>query len=138
MMIDATLELLINNRIQFFSVTSSVFLFAFVLRLVKRKKLREEYSLLWLGFGLVFISLAIYRPLLELVAKALGIIYAPAALLLILVTSIFFILIQFSVVISKLAEGNKNLIQEVGLLKAELIKLHKNIQDKENNEKPHV
>lgn len=137
-MIDATLELLINNRIQFFSVTSSVFLFAFVLRLVKRKKLREEYSLLWLGFGLVFISLAIYRPLLELVAKALGIIYAPAALLLILVTSIFFILIQFSVVISKLAEGNKNLIQEVGLLKAELIKLHKNIQDKENNEKPHV
>ncbi len=124
-MIDAILELLINNRIQFFSVTSSLFLFAFVLRLVKRKKLKEEYSLLWLGFGFVFISLAIYKPLLELVAKALGIIYAPAALLLILVTSIFFILIQFSIVISKLAEGNKNLIQEVGLLKAEVIKPHK-------------
>lgn len=137
-MLDTILELLISNRIQFFSVTSSLFLFAFVLRLVKRKKLKEEYSLLWLGFGLVFILLAFYKPLLELVAKALGIIYAPAALLLILVTSIFFILIQFSVVISKLAEGNKNLIQEVGILKAELKKLQQTIKDKENNEKPDV
>lgn len=137
-MLDTVLELLISNRIQFFSVTSSLFLFAFVFRLVKRKKLKEEYSLLWLGFGLVFILLAFYKPLLELVAKALGIIYAPAALLLILVTSIFFILIQFSVVISKLAEGNKNLIQEVGILKAELKKLQQTIKDKENNEKPDV
>lgn len=135
-MLDTIIELLISNRIQFFSVTSSLFLFAFVLRLVKRKKLKEEYSLLWLGFGLVFIALAFYKPLLELTAKALGIIYAPAALLLILVTSIFFILIQFSVVISKLAEGNKNLIQEVGILKAELKKLQQTIKDKENNEKP--
>jgi DNA-binding Xre family transcriptional regulator len=52
-------------------------------------------------------------------------------LLLVLVLSIFFILIQFSVVISKLAEGNKNLIQEVGILKAELKKLQLQIKDKE-------
>lgn len=137
-MIESSIELLIDNRIQFFSITSSLFLFAFILRLVKRKRLKEEYSLLWLGFGLVFIALAFYKPLLELVASVLGILYAPAALLLILVTSIFFILIQFSVVISKLAEGNKNLIQEVGILKAELKKLQQTIKDKENNEKPDV
>ncbi|HTF97198.1 MAG TPA: DUF2304 domain-containing protein [Cellvibrio sp.] len=137
-MIESSLELLVSNRIQFFSVTSSLFLFAFILRLVKRKRLKEEYSLLWLGFGLIFIALAFYRPLLEVVANMLGIIYAPAALLLILVTSAFFILIQFSVVISKLAEGNKNLIQEVGILKAELKKIQQTIKDKENNEKPDV
>ena len=137
-MIESSLELLVSNRIQFFSVTSSLFLFAFILRLVKRKRLKEEYSLLWLGFGLIFIALAFYRPLLEVVANMLGIIYAPAALLLILVTSAFFILIQFSVVISKLAEGNKNLIQEVGILKAELKKIQQTIKEKENNEKPDV
>lgn len=137
-MFESSIELLVNNRIQFFSVTSSLFLFAFILRLVKRKRLKEEYSLLWLGFGLIFIALAFYRPLLEVVANLLGIIYAPAALLLILVTSTFFILIQFSVVISKLAEGNKNLIQEVGILKAELKKIQQTIKDKENNEKPDV
>lgn len=137
-MIESSLELLVSNRIQFFSVTSSLFLFAFILRLVKRKRLKEEYSLLWLGFGLIFIALAFYRPLLEVVANMLGIIYAPAALLLILVTSAFFILIQFSVVISKLAEGNKNLIQEVGILKAELKKIQQTIKEKEHNEKPDV
>ena len=64
-------------------------------------------------------------------ASTLGILYAPAALLLILVLSVFFILIQFSIVISKLAEGNKNLIQEVGILKAELKKIQLLVKEKE-------
>ncbi|MDO8343765.1 MAG: DUF2304 domain-containing protein [Cellvibrio sp.] len=130
-MIDNTLKLLLDNRIQVFSIIGSLMLFLFILRLVKRKKLKEEYSLLWLGFGFVFIVLSIFKPMLEVVANAVGILYAPAALLLMLVISVFFILIQFSIVISKLAEGNKNLIQEVGILKAELKKLQSSIKDKE-------
>jgi hypothetical protein len=130
-MIEETLKLLLDNRIQVFSIIGSLMLFLFILRLVKRRKLKEEYSLLWLGFGFVFIVLSIFKPMLEIVASAVGILYAPAALLLMLVISVFFILIQFSIVISKLAEGNKNLIQEVGILKAELKKLNSLIKDKE-------
>lgn len=130
-MLSNFIDFLITNRIQVFSIIGSLLLFLFILRLVKRKRLKEEYSLLWLGFGLIFIALSIFKPLLEIVASTLGILYAPAALLLILVLSVFFILIQFSVVISKLAEGNKNLIQEVGILKAELKKLQLSIKDKE-------
>lgn len=130
-MLSSTIDFLITNRIQVFSVIGSLLLFLFILKLVKRKKLKEEYSLLWLVFGFIFIALSIFKPLLEIVASALGILYAPAALLLILVLSVFFILIQFSVVISKLAEGNKNLIQEVGILKAELKKLQLRIKEKE-------
>lgn len=121
-MFDSLLTLFIENRIQLFSIIGSLVLFGFVLKLVKRQKLKEEYSLLWLAFGFIFIALSVFKPLLDIVANILGILYAPAALLLILVLSIFFILIQFSVVISKLAESNKNLIQEVGILKAELKK----------------
>ncbi|MGV8835499.1 DUF2304 domain-containing protein [Cellvibrio sp.] len=130
-MIEDTLKLLLDNRIQVFSIIGSLMLFLFILRLVKRRKLKEEYSLLWLGFGFVFIVLSIFKPMLEIVASAVGILYAPAALLLMLVISVFFILIQFSIVISKLAEGNKNLIQEVGILKAEIKKLNSLIKDKE-------
>ncbi|MEN0036788.1 MAG: DUF2304 domain-containing protein [Cellvibrio sp.] len=130
-MLNTTIDLVITNRIQVFSIIGSLLLFIFILKLVKRKKLKEEYSLLWLGFGFIFIALSVFKPLLALVADALGILYAPAALLLILVLSVFFILIQFSVVISKLAEGNKNLIQEVGILKAELKKLQLHIKEKE-------
>lgn len=125
---------LLDNRIQVFSIIGSVLLLIFVLKLIRRKKLKEEYSLLWLGFGIIFILLSIVRPLLEIVATAIGIIYAPAALLLILVISIFFILIQFSIVISKLADSNKNLIQEVGILKTEVKKLQQSIKEQKINE----
>jgi hypothetical protein len=130
-MLSTSIDFLVTNRIQVFSIIGSLLLFIFILKLVKRKKLKEEYSLLWLGFGFVFIALSIFKPLLEIVASTLGILYAPAALLLILVLSVFFILIQFSIVISKLAEGNKNLIQEVGILKAELKKIQLLVKEKE-------
>lgn len=123
-------ESLLANRIQVFSIIGSLLLFVFILKLVKRKKLKEEYSLLWLAFGSIFILLSIFKPLLEIVAGMIGIVYAPAALLLILVISVFFILIQFSIVISKLAEGNKNLTQEVGILKAEIKKLQQSFKDR--------
>lgn len=123
-------EHLLANRIQVFSIIGSLLLFVFILKLVKRKKLKEEYSLLWLAFGIIFIILSIFKPLLEIVASMIGIVYAPAALLLILVISVFFILIQFSIVISKLAEGNKNLTQEVGILKAEIKKLQQSFKDR--------
>ena len=130
-MLGSTIDVLVTHRIQIFSIIGSLLLFLFVLRLVKRKKLKEEYSLLWLGFGVIFIALSIFKPVLEVVATMLGILYAPAALLLILVLSVFFILIQFSVVISKLAEGNKNLVQEVGILKTELKKIQLRMKEKE-------
>lgn len=124
------LEYLLANRIQVFSIIGSLMLFLFILKLVKRKKLKEEYSLLWLAFGTIFIILSIFKPLLEIVASIIGVVYAPAALLLILVISVFFILIQFSIVISRLTEGNKNLTQEVGILKAEIKKLQQTFKDR--------
>lgn len=117
---------LLQNRIQVFSIIGSSSLIIFILKLIKRKKLKEEYSLLWLGCGITFFLVSLFKPLLELFAQTLGIIYAPAALLLMLIVGAFFILIQFSMVISKLSESNKNLTQEIGILKAEI----KNITEK--------
>lgn len=121
---------LLHNRIQVFSILGSTALTWIILSLIKRKKLKEEYSLLWLFCSLIFILLSIFKPLLNIFAQALGIIYAPSALLLILIVSAFFIMIQFSIVISKLSENNKNLTQEVGLLKAQIKKLSKQVQEK--------
>lgn len=124
-----SLDFLIQNRIQVFSIIGSTTLIVFILKLIKRKKLKEEYSLLWLGCGITFFLVSLFKPLLELVAQTLGIIYAPAALLLVLIIGAFFILIQFSVVISKLSESNKNLTQEIGILKAEIKNLEKNSKE---------
>lgn len=123
------LTIALENRIQVFSIIGSTALTWIIFSLIKRKKLKEEYSLLWLSFGFLFILLSIFKPLLNIFALTLGIIYPPAALLLILIVSAFFIMIQFSIVISKLSENNKNLVQEVGILKAQIKQLSKKEQE---------
>lgn len=109
-----------ENKIQLYSILGSVGLFLFIIRLIKKRKLKEEHSILWLSVFFVFILLSIFRSFLELLADFAGIHYAPAALLLFLILGILIILIHYSIIISKLTEENKNLIQEMALLKNEI------------------
>lgn len=108
---------------QYIAIAVSVALFVYILYLVRKKRIKEEYSLLWLFSSAIFIFFSIFRGLLEEFARLVGIAYAPAALFLILLLAVFLILIEFSIIISKLAERNKNLAQEIGILKEELEKL---------------
>ncbi|WP_394200600.1 DUF2304 domain-containing protein [Marinagarivorans algicola] len=108
---------LTDQRIQLFSIVGSFALLFFILSLIKKKKLKEEYALLWIGASIVFASFSIFRPALEYLAKFLGIHYAPTALLLMLIMAITIILIHYSTVISKLSEQTKRLTQEIALLR---------------------
>ena len=113
--------------IQYISIMGSIIFIAFVFFLISRRKLREEFSLLWLFFGFVFFFLSVWRRSLDIIASFLGIAYAPAAIFLVLIIGIISILIHFSIAISGLTERVKTLVQEVGLLKME--------EDKKNQEK---
>jgi hypothetical protein len=105
---------------QYIAVAVSISLFLYILFLVRNKKIKEEYSLLWLSSSIVFIIFSIWRDGLEYFAKFIGIAYPPAALFLILLLAVFLILIEFSINISKLAEKNKILAQEIALLRHEM------------------
>ena len=102
---------------QYIAIAVSISLFLYILFLVRNKKIKEEYSLLWISSSIVFIVFSIWRDGLEYFAKLVGIAYPPAALFLILMLAIFLILIEFSVNISKLSENNKIMAQEVALLR---------------------
>ena len=80
-----------------------------VLELIRRGRLKERYSLLWLFSGLVMLVLALSRDILEYIAHAVGIFYPPSLL--------FLITLHFSVIISGLSERNKKLAQEIALLR---------------------
>jgi hypothetical protein len=116
---------------QYIAIAVSISLFLYILYLVRKKKIKEEYSLLWLSSSFVFIIFSIWRHGLEYFAGLIGIAYPPAALFLILLLAVFLILIEFSVNISKLAEKNKILAQELGLLRNELeaLKTGKQVDD---------
>src|SRR5208283_3356464 len=95
-----------TNIVQYLAITGSIGIFLFILILVRNKKIKEEYSLLWIFFSLIFIIFSFWRKGLEWLSFNIGIAYPPAALLLILIMAAYFILIQFSIVISDLSEKN--------------------------------
>jgi hypothetical protein len=105
---------------QVIAIVVSVSLFLFIFYLVRKKKIKEEYSLLWLASSFVFIIFSIWRDGLEYFARLVGIAYPPAALFLLLLLAVFLILIEFSINISRLTEQNKILAQELALLRHEL------------------
>jgi hypothetical protein len=108
---------------QWIAIIVSISLFLFILYLVRNKKIKEEYSLLWLFSSVVFIFFSIWRDGLEYFAHFIGIAYPPAALFIILLLAIFLILIEFSINISKLKDENKTLTQELALLRHEMEEL---------------
>jgi len=119
-------DIIVPNRIQYIAIICSIGLLLFIFELTRRKKIREQYSLLWFFFSIIFVVFSIWRKGLDSFARLLGIDYAPSALFLLLALAIFLILIQFSVIISRLSEENKKLSQEIGLLKLEIDEMRKN------------
>ncbi len=113
-------------RIQIVSILGSVFLIVFIIELIRRRKLKEKYAILWLLAGLAIIIFSIWRDLLDILAFSLGVAYAPALLFLIAIVFGVVIMIHFSVVISDLTEKVKFLAQEIALQKQELENLRKN------------
>jgi hypothetical protein len=115
------------NQIQYFAIAFSILLFFVILMLIRKRRIKEEYSLMWLLFSLVFILFSVWRQGLDVLSSMLGIAYPPAALFLILMMATFLIMIEFSMIISKLADKNKNLAQEIAMLHYEIEKLNQKL-----------
>jgi hypothetical protein len=108
------------DKIQIYSIIGSLLFSFFILSLIKKRELKEEYSILWLFVALVFFILSVFRSVLDKFANLVGIYYAPAALLLVLLFGVIVILIHYSKIISKLSEQNKILIQKIALLELKI------------------
>ncbi len=98
---------------------SLVFLFT-VVDLMRRRVLMEQYSLLWLGMGVVILLLSIFPQWLNGVAVAVGIYYAPSLLFLIGFLFMLGTMLHLTVVLSRLTKRTVRLVQEIAILKAEL------------------
>ena len=109
-----------SSRIEILAVFGSVSIILLIIHLIRRRKLREEYSIMWLVGSLALIVLSVWRELLDIVADMLDVYYAPAILLLIGILFGGMIILHFTVVISKQADQNKNMAQEIALLRLEL------------------
>jgi len=92
-----------------------------IIELIRRGRLKEKYSLLWLFAGTILLILSLSRSLLEYVSSLVGIYYPPSFLFLLAFLFLLLITLHFSSVISGLSEKNKQLAQELALLRQEMV-----------------
>lgn len=111
-------------KIQVFTILVVIAFMAFVFRLIIKRKLRAEYSIVWIVCSIVLMFFSIWREGLEVLARIMGVYYAPALLFLIANFSIIIFLVHLSVVNSKQHEQIKKLAQEVALLKNKMKGTH--------------
>lgn len=88
------------TQIQWVSLAGSLIFLLIVLDAVRKQKLREAYSLLWIVITIGMIVVSIRMDLLRFFSDLLGIVYPPATLFLLLCVGICLLLFQYSIVIS--------------------------------------
>jgi hypothetical protein len=108
------------ERSVFFATSASILAFVLVLELVRQRRLREEYSLLWLATAFVMIVISAWRDLLHSLSSIVGITYPPNLLFLLAALFTLMLMLYFSTVITRLTQENKDIAQEVALLRHEL------------------
>jgi hypothetical protein len=107
---------------QIFSLVVSVFVFACTINLVRKKRLREEYSTLWLATSAIIFVLIFKYDWLVLVTRLSGAVLPTTTLFIGSIIFLVLISVQFSIKISKLTDQLKNLAQDNALIRAELQK----------------
>ncbi|HMB15165.1 MAG TPA: DUF2304 family protein [Pelovirga sp.] len=103
------------DRIQFFSILFSLFIFFFIFSLVKNRRVKEEYSILWFTMSFFLLYLSLDRYAIDRLGSLFGIAYPPSVLTLMTTGFTFLLLIHITVVVTRLSDQNKELIQEMGL-----------------------
>jgi len=100
---------------------ASLLLILIVLELIRGRRLKERYALLWLVTGVVLLVLSAWREGLNTIAGWLGVeTYPPAILFAIATLFIIVVLLHYSTVLSQLDDQNVLLAQRLSLLEEEV------------------
>ncbi len=105
-----------TDLVQLVAIVVSAVLLASIVELVRRGRLTEEYSFIWIGCAVALFALSLWRNLLDVAASALGVHYPPAVLLLVLTFFVVIVSLYFSVVVSRHRKDIERLVEEVALL----------------------
>ncbi len=105
-----------SSRIQILTVCVAGLLLVGVLELVRRRRLLERYALVWLLSSLVLLGLSIWRSALDKIAEQIGVSYPPNALFIVAFGFVLWMLLHFSVAVSRLSDQSKILAQRLALL----------------------
>jgi len=107
-------------RLSLIADVAAVLLLLVVLELIRSRRVRERYALLWLLTAVVLLVLSLWRDGLQTISSLVGIAYPPSALFVLATVFIVIVLLHYSTVISRLSDQNTILAQRLALLESKL------------------
>lgn len=110
------------SKVQIFSLVISLLLGLVIFQLIRKKKLKEQYSLLWFLTVAVMMVLALWEGLLYHISSLLGIAVPSNALFMLALLFMFVMSLHFSMLVSRLTDQTKMLAQKLALLDRDIRK----------------
>jgi hypothetical protein len=117
-----------TDAVQVIAISISAALLLLVLELVRRRKLTEEHSFIWIIGSIALLGLSSRRDILHATARTLGVHYPPAVLILALGFLVFVVSLYFSVVLSQQRKLIERLVEDLALLESDLRELRRSVR----------
>jgi hypothetical protein len=105
---------------QIFALVVSALVFVIVIDMVRKRRLREEYSVLWLLTSVLMFVLVFRYEWLVSLTDLIGAGLPTTTLFLFSIIFLMLLSVQFCIKISRLTDQVKNLSQENALMKQEI------------------
>ena len=102
------------------SLIVAVLVFVVIVDLVRRKKLLEEFSWIWLLAGITIVIVAVWGNLLSVITRVTGIIAPTSIVFFFGIVFLILINLQLSIRLSKNREEIKNIVQKISLYEHDL------------------
>jgi hypothetical protein len=100
-----------------------------VLELVRRRRLREKYALLWIVTAVILLILSVWRGAVSSIAGLLGVSYGPAVIFAVGALFVLIVLLHYSTVISALTDRSVVLAQRIAILEERIGALERDRRD---------
>jgi len=100
-----------------FALVIGIGIFVAIIEMVRRRKLGEEYSFLWLIIGIGIVVLVLWQDLLEWLTHLIGAIAQTTTIFIFGFVIVILINLHYSVKITKLSRQVKELAQQIAILK---------------------
>ena len=104
-------------KLHLFAIAASLGFIAVIFELVRRKLLKESYSLIWFFVGGGFLFLSIFGDSIGVLSKFAGFQVASNAIFVYAIFLILILVLGLTVAITRLSKASQEMAQEMGLLK---------------------